>query len=57
MVYFILVVIQFIIEIQDGPARIAEDGVHLLLQQALQDAWVALTFKLLPPLVQIGTMR
>ena len=37
VVYFILVVIQFIIEIQDGPARIAEDGVHLLLQQALQD--------------------
>ena len=40
VVYFILVVIQFIIEIQDGPARIAEDGVHLLLQQALQDGLV-----------------
>ena len=37
MVYFVLVVIQLIIEIQNGPARITEDGVHLLLQQALHN--------------------
>ena len=38
MMYFILVVIQFIIDIQDGPAGISKDGVHLLLQQALHDS-------------------
>ena len=37
VVDFILIIIQFIIEIQDGSAGIAEDGIHLLLQQALQD--------------------
>ena len=37
MMYFILVVIQLIIDIQDGPAGISKDGVHLLLQQALHE--------------------
>jgi hypothetical protein len=37
VVDFVLVVIQLVIEIQDGPAGIAKDGVHLLLQQALHD--------------------
>ena len=37
MVYFVFVVIQLVIDIQDGPAGIPEDGVHLLLQQALHD--------------------
>ena len=37
VVYFVLVVVQLVIEIQDGPAGIPKDGVHLLLQQALHD--------------------
>ena len=37
MMYFILIMIQLVIEIQDGPAGIAKDGVHLLLQQTLHD--------------------
>ena len=38
MMYFILIVIQLIIDIQDGPAGLSKDGVHLLLQQALHDS-------------------
>jgi hypothetical protein len=34
---FVLIVIQLVIEVQDGTAGIAENGVHLLLQQALHD--------------------
>ena len=33
----IFVIVQLIIDVEDGAAGIAEDGIHLLLQQALHD--------------------
>ena len=35
VVNLVLIVVKLIIEVQDGPAGIPKDGVHLLLQQAL----------------------
>ena len=37
VVNLVLIVVKLVIEVQDGPAGIPKDGVHLLLQQALQD--------------------
>ena len=51
VVDFVLVVVQLVIEVQDGPAGIPKDGVHLLLQQALHDGRGCSDFQTLSLLV------